>query len=90
MSLAGASFEIDIEELKGLVSVVFGEVTAELNVAPTTRRKGNVGGGVKVEDGRSVDDEGASNLHGVVVEGDRAAREREVRANRSVRERLVS
>ena len=75
MGLVRASTEIDIEELKRLVSVVFGEVTAELNVAPTTRRKGNVGGGVKVEDGRSVNDEGASNFHGEVVEGKRATRE---------------
>ena len=32
MGLVRASTEVDIEELKGLVSVIFGEVAAELNV----------------------------------------------------------
>ena len=35
MGLVRASTEIDIEELKRLVSVIFGEVAAELNVTPT-------------------------------------------------------
>ena len=42
MGLVRASTEVNIEELKGLVSVIFGEVAAELNAAPTTRRKWNV------------------------------------------------
>ena len=46
MGLVRASTEIDIEELKRLVSVIFGEVAAELNVAPTTRREGDVRGSV--------------------------------------------
>ena len=58
-----------------MVSVIFGEVAAELNVTPTTRRKGDVRGSVEAEDGRSVNDEGASNFHGEVVEGNRATGE---------------
>lgn len=76
MGLVRASTEIDIEELKRLVSVIFGEVAAELNVTPTTRRKGDVRGSVEAEDGRSVNDEGASNFHGKIVEGNRATRQR--------------
>ena len=89
MGLVRASTEVNIEELKGLVSVIFGEVAAELNVTPTTRRKGDVRGSVEAEDERSVNDEGASNFHGKLLK-EIEQRDREVRAIRSVRERLVS
>ena len=79
-----------VEKLKRMVSVIFGEVTAKLDVTLTARGKGNVGGRVEIEDGGSVDDEGASDTHIEKLLKEMEQREREVRASLSEREILVS
>ena len=44
VGLAGTRAEVNVEKLKRMVSVIFGEVTAKLDVTLTARGKGNVRG----------------------------------------------
>ena len=76
VGLAGTRAEVDVEKLERMVSVIFGEVTAKLDVTLTARGKGNIRGSVEIEDGGRVDDEGASGTHREVVERNGTTRER--------------
>ena len=71
----GASFEVNIEKLESLVSDRLREVSTELDVSAATRREGDVCARIELGDGWGVNNEGASDVHREVVEGDGTARE---------------